>query len=348
MRHAKDSMMTRPAKLTPPLLSAYPYIDFMLFDSREYGANIDIPYGTGDENWTFDDEEYAKAHFSKASAVKPEHMAPLAAMTESTFERLIGQFGYYINGVSVKTKNDLALASVSEDPDIDEDDWQPCIKGASLEQVQSYLLYRNNGYISVDWGNVVAVYNDSEPDQQEATYQFFKLCINRSLEELLEMVGPEPLPASIVPVLETKVIDGRPCSYDEFKDDFVKDAHMIRNFDVAGFEYPQGGAQYAIACAMTLEEAFAYATRFTLEGKPMHRVSIQYAGNCIASAEVNGKYNSIIGKFQPVLPIKLSWNIDRSVPEISKERLEKALFAAEKAMGVSWSKVGKLEDELGL
>jgi hypothetical protein len=42
------------------------------------------------------------------------------------------------------------------------------------------------------------------------------------------------------------------------------------------------------------------------------------------------------------------WNTDRSGPEISKKRLEKALFAAEKAMGVSWSKVSKLEDELGL
>lgn len=340
--------MTRPTKLTPPLLSAYPFIDFMLYDSREYGANVDITYGTGDENWTFDDEKHTKAHFSKASKVRPEHMAPLAAMTESTFERLIGQFGYYINGVLVKTKNDLALASVSQDPDIDEDDWQPCIKGASLEQVQSYLLYHNNGHISIDWGNVVAVYNDSEPDQQEAIYQFFNLCINRPLEDLLAMKGPDPLPENIVPVLETKIIDGNPYTYDEFKGDFVKDSDMISNFKVTGFERPQGGNEYAIASTMTLEEAFAYATRFALEGKTIYKVSIQFAGNSIASAEINGSYNSIVGKFQPVLPIKLQWNTDRSAPKITKERLEKALFAAEKAMGVSWSKVSKLEDALGL
>lgn len=350
MLHSKDSMMPRPAQLTPPLLSAYQYINFMLYDAREFGASVTIPYGIPESEWTFDDEKYAKEHFSEASSVKPEHMATLAAMSDSTFEAIIGTFGYYINGVSIKTKNDLALAAVSEDPDIDEDDWVPCIKGASLEQVQAYLLYLNNGSISPEWMQVASLYNGSEPDQQEAIYQFFRLNLNRSLEDLMAMTGPEPLPANLVPALETKVIKGKPCTFDELKGKFVKDSDMIFNFTVTGFARPNGGDEYPIATAKTLEEAVAYATRYALDvsTKPMYRVTIMYQVNSIASADVNGKYNSYIGEFQPVLPIKLQWNTDKTFAPITKERLEKALFAAEKVMGVSWSKANKLEDELGL
>jgi hypothetical protein len=343
-------MMPRPAKLTPPLLSAYQYINYMLYDSRKFEGDVQIPYGKSEEEWNFDDEVYGDQHFYPASSINPEHTAPLAAMSDATFGALIGSFGYEINGVDIKTRDDLVVAATTEDPDVNEDDWQPAIDGASLEQTQAYLLYHAKGEIYVDWRHVVDLYNESAPDQQEAIHQFFIRCLNRSLEDLLEMKGPEPLPANLVPVLESKMIDGKPCTYDDLRGRFVKDSNMILNFTVTGFERKNGGAQYPIATARTMEEAVAYATRFALDpnAKTIQSVSIGHEGNGFASAEVNGRYNSMIGEFKPELPIKLQWNTEKTGSPALKERLEKALFAAEKEFGVSWSKVSKLEDALGL
>lgn len=342
--------MPRPAKLTPPLLSAYQYINYMLYDSREFAGDVQIPYGKSEEKWDFDDEAYGNNHFCRAASIKPQHTAPLAAMSDATFEALIGSFGYEINGVDIKTRDDLAVAATTEDLDTGDDYWLPAMGSASLEQIQAYLLYHAKGEIYVDWGHVVDLYNKSEPDQQEAICLFFSRCLNRSLEDLLEMKGPEPLPANLVPVLETKVIDGKPSTYDDLRGRFVKDSNMILNFTVTGFERKNGGAEYPIATARTMEEAVAYATRFALDpnAKTIQSVSIGYAGNGFASAEVNGAYNKIIGEFQPAIPIRLQWNTDKTGSPATKERLEKALFAAEKEFGVSWSKVSKLEDALGL
>jgi hypothetical protein len=351
MLHSKDFDMTRPAQLFKPPLSAFQFINFMLYDSREFGSKVIplVPYDLS--KWTFDDYKYSREHFSAPQLVKLEHMAPIAAMSDETFERLIGKFGYEIQGWNIKTRHDLAYAIANPDLDDDEREFPHNFHNASPEQIQTYLLYYKTQEICVNWHEVVDLYNSSEPDQQEAIYQFFSRIMNRSLEDLMTMPGPDALPQGVLPVLETRVVDGIPCTYNELTASFVPDQQMIFNFHVVGFRGNDRKTSYIIATTMSLEEAIAMATRYTanIEAKDSIRhFSIQYRGTEFAVASIVGSGVNPENRFYHALPARLRWDTDHLKLGFTKDRLEKSIAIAEEAIGVKWHKGLLLEDALGL
>jgi hypothetical protein len=307
-----------------------------------------------DSKFDRNDNKYTKEHFQHARQVKPEFIAPLAAMTDATFERLVGGFGYEINGVKIKTKNDLAFAaSIPGLLNSDSSDTVTALPDPSPEQLQVNALYHNKASVNIKWHDVVDLYNESEPDQQESIHQFFKRIMNQSLEDLMAIPAPEPLPANLLAPLESQIVDGKPCSYNEFTDSFVDDQDMILNYQVVGFRgESRNDIHYLIASTMSLEEAIAMATRYTqniTEKDTLEQLTIHHGGIEIAKSNILSARPIPEGTYYRSLPARLRWNFDPSAQSaISDDRFNQAVMSAEKAMGVKWWKGIMLEDALGL
>lgn len=347
--------MPRPDHLVKPPLAAFEFINRVLHGTWTPGGKKAILFVKYDKTkFECDDSRYSKDHFEHARRVKPEFLAPLAAMTDATFERLVGRFNYEILGVKIKTKGDLEYAARIPsllDNGVRTD--EPILPDASPEQVQAHLIYHNKSKIKVKWHDVVDLYNESEPDQQEAIYQFFKRFMNRFLECLVDVPAPEPLPDSLFPPLETKTIDGKSCTYNEFTSSFIDDQQMILNFRVVGFRgESRKDYEYVIASAMSLEEALAMAILYTkniTEKDTLQQITIRHDDAEIAKAHILSARPIPPGTFYRSLPARLRWIFDNSAQsDISPERFTKAVIAAEEAMDVKWRKGIILEDALGL
>lgn len=354
--------MPRPAQLVKPPLAAFEFINRALHGTWIPGGKKSILFVEYDQSKFVDnDRVHAKDHFQYAWKVKSEFMAPLAAMTNATFERLVGGFDYEIQGVKIRTKDDLEYVSTIEIPDENEETFTLTASDVSPEQMQAFRLYHAKPGINVKWHDVVDLYNESEPDQQEAIHQFFNHFMNRSLEDLVRISAPEPLPANLFLPLDTRSVDGKPCTYNEFTNSFTDDQQMILNFRVVGFRgESRNDINYVIASSMSLEEAVAIAIRYTqniTEKDTLQQITVHHGGAEIAKAYIvsarpipPGSFDrSLPARLRWNLPARLRWNFDNSVKSgISPERFTQAIIAAEDAMGVKWRKGIMLEDALGL
>jgi hypothetical protein len=345
MHRTQDSTMPRPTHLVKPPLAAFQFINHVLHGTWTPGGKKVILFVDYDGDIFADnDNKYTKNNFQHARQVTSGFIAPLAAMTDATFEGLVGRFGYQFHGMSIDTKDSLAYAASTAEPEAPD---------ISQEQLQTYILYHLKDEIKVNWHDVVDLYNESAPDQQEAICQFFTRILNRSLEDLLAIPGPEPLPANLFPPLATHIVDGKPCTYNELTDSFVDDQEMILNYRVVGFRgESRNDIQYLIASTMSLEEAIAMATRYTqniTEKDTLEQITIHHGGVEVAKSNILSARPIPEGTYYRSLPARLRWNYDPSAqPAISEDRFNQAVMAAEKAMGVKWSKGIMLEDALGM
>lgn len=347
--------MPRPSQLAKPPLAAFQFINHVLHGTWTPGGKktillLDYESSKFDSN----DNKHTKDHFQHARKIKPEFIAPLAAMTDATFERLVGGFGYEINAVKIYTKNDLAFAArIPGILNSQLSDTVSVLPDPSPEQLQVNALYHNKSSVNIKWHDVVDLYNESEPDQKEAIHQFFKRIMNKSLEDLVAIPAPEPLPANLLPPLESQIVDGKACTYNEFTGSFVDDQDMILNYRVVGFRgESRNDTNYLIASTMSLEEAIAMATRYTqdiIEKDTLEQITINHGDIEIAKSNILSARPIPEGTFYRSLPARLRWNFDPSAQSaISEDRFNQAVMTAEKAMGVKWWKGIMLEDALGL
>lgn len=348
--------MPRPDQLVKPPLAAFVIINHMLHLTWiPGGKRVVLRIEHDSSKFDSDDDNHAKKNFKYAGLIKPEFIAPLQAMTDATFERLVGGFGYEINGVKIKTKDDLASAARIPGVLLQNEMTTevPGLPDPSPEQLQAKILYHSKSSINIKWHDVVDLYNESAPDQQEAIHMFFMRFMNRNLEDLVSIAAPKPITANLFPPLATQIVDDKPCTYNEFSHRFVDDQEMILSFRVVGFRgKSRNDIEYLIANTMSLEEAVAIATRYTqdiTEKDTLEQITIHHCGVEIAKSNILSAKPIPSGTYYRSLPAKLRWDFDNSAQSIvSPERFTKAVITAEHAMGVDWNKGWLLEDALGL
>lgn len=338
--------MNVPDRLTPPHLSAYPFINLVYEDKLKFENRLFIAHECPMAGLIIDDEKFSHEHFPSAELVTTEYFAPLDSMSDHTFSKLIGHFDLTINSIKIKKKGDLLEAVTLIESSEDYYAINP-MHLPSPVQISAWLLNAHARQASIHWGLVTELYNESERDQQEAILQFFSKCLNRSLVDLLEVKGPTPIPESMRACLDTKVVDGMPYVLSE-EGEWIREDLSTNLYTVNGFRSLSRDNTYMIAGASTFEEVVGYASRYVLDMEAkdtIQYVAIFHRGEEVCSAKLIGMGPPHENSFYHSLPVRIGWDLDTPM---KKDKLEGLLIKAEKKMGLQWSKVQKLEDELGL
>ena len=333
--------MTAPIRLERPTLDAIPYINYIFHDQRIEGIKHIIPHAFTRDSWDFDDECFDTALFPSAERVGAEQVAALAAMTDDTFQRLVGGFRASVNDCLIRHRADLVLASSFTE------DEHP---GANAEQVQAFLLHGARHTFEVHWGVVADIYNESPPDQQQAIIDFFDNFLNRQLPELMKAKGPGPAPDSLMPAMRTRNIGGETLVQCLTRGDWVREDHLASRFSVAGKRMMGGSEYHLLAYGSSVIEAIAQATAFAINLDPeseLFTLQIVLDDVVVSSTRLisAGTDKSRPGKHR--FPIRLDWGGSGS-KELNDEAFRDAAIKVEKHFGKRWSLVKKLEDELGM
>lgn len=234
------------------------------------------------------------------------------------------------------------------------------------EQLQVWLLKSCAYPKDIDWRVVVSLYNDSSTDQQQAIDNFFWEFRRLSLDSLTNAGGwmlnvPESLYSN-----DTHSVDGKEQVFCKVAGEWMPDDKFHTQFFVTSKDGLTNTID-KVGYAGTIEQAIAKATLFTqshngfirdpITGKPKvlspeavarvtGTVSIRFGDVLVAEAELIRRVEKDpdLGTAQDC---KLAWG-DRKAGPISERQFRKALWSTEKLIGVQWSKVHHLENDLGM
>lgn len=343
---------TRPTYLAPPSLEAYPFIDILF---HRLDIFIKHEYNEKDFEQAYSDKKFTGAFFTPPIEVIPYRLEPLMVMTDQTFERLcdiLEPFDSY--GQAYRTKEELA--ALAGGPKTSDDS-----AGHQAAMRQTAVLHYSTLSSNIHWGSLANLYNESTNDQQEAISNFFIRVRNRCLEDLMKIPGPTfELPSSLHKEFPSKVEQGERLLYSESRQKWLREDLLHNRYRVEGFNSSRNQL-FLLATAPTLAQAIAKLSLFT---KAIHAPSFRIGefgiyldGNYVADGMFKREIGRTPQQFLTAMkePVKIQWNLNDDVwdeePEsqrISRADFTKLLFATEKALGLQWSKVRKLEDELGL
>lgn len=341
--------MSQPQRIEPPSLAAFHFISKVFHESKGYACGIahlqhDTPY-------QYDDMEFSQNNYFWAKGVGISQIAPLDAMSDDTLAHLFSIIGVIIHDKLIETRDDLINVAVTEMED-PEDIYH--IEGCTLDQLQSFLLYHAKQDMNPHWIELAEFYNSLAQDQQHAVSLFFSDCLNRPLDDLLAVPGPEQeLPAVITKDLETHTQDGKHYAFCEIDQHWFRDADLNEKFVVTGVvKHNVADRRLLIATASTLKEAVAGASLYTHNMKTedaIREVEIKYMGKVLAAAKVESPSMWSLPFPHIERPAKLNWDRENAgTDKITSQQFFKTLLETEKLLGLQWSKVQKLEDELGL
>jgi hypothetical protein len=340
--------MSQPERIEPPSLEAFHFISRVFHEAPGYLDGF--AHQQHCNPYQFEDDDFCKDHFYAAKEVGPAQLAPLAALSDETAARLFSIIGVIIRDTLIETKADLANIAIQE---IDEPEDEYDIEGCSLDQLQIFLLHHAKQDMNPHWIELAEFYNTLAQDQQHAVSQFFISILNRPLDELLAVPGPEQaLPAVISQELETHTQDGKHYAFCPIDQHWFRDADLNEKFVITGTATPLVNRNLLIATASTLKEAVArtslYITGMSSDDA-IRAVEIRYMGQALASANVGSKNFWSMPVPHIELPAKLIWDRENAgTDKITNQQFFDALIQTEKLLGLQWSKVQKLEDELGL
>jgi hypothetical protein len=334
-----------PIYITPPSLDAYPFITAKMIYTNH---NIDT---FGDkEPWPdeYNDAGFEADHFGSPSTVDVDRSSILTRMTDSTFERLFGILKLcFHNFTVIPTKAELSrLALRNADLYVG--------KHFRPDQLDAYLLADLKTDDHAHWGDLAALYNESSPDQQRVISDYFEHFKNRSLVRLLSVLTPSfNLPASFDEPFLSKTENGQTFLFSDIKNAWRRDDELHRQFTIEAVKHDL--TYELVACAPTLPLALGKATLFvqTLEHSSDY-IAIRLLLNKQRLAGAN-IYNTKGHQFAQ----KLTWRTDKVGADFDFKKISAqygnlneiftdTLLAVERKLGVQWSKVQKLEDELGL
>lgn len=341
--------MSTPERIEPPSLAAFHFISKVFMDSNALGNGI--AHLQHDNPYQYDDIEFSQNNYFWAKGVGISQIAPLDAMSDDTFARLFSIIGVIIHDKLIETRGDLINVAVNEMED-PEDIYH--IEGCTLDQLQSFLLYHAKHDMNPHWIELAEFYNTLAKDQQQAVSLFFSDCLNRPLDELLAVPGPEhELPAAITQDLETHTQDGKHYAFCEIDQHWFRDADLNEKFVVTGLnKHLANDRRLLIATASTLKEAVASASLYIKNissEDAVREVELKYMGKVLAVANLHSPNFWSLPIPHIELPAKLIWDREKAGNDhITKKQFIDTLLETEKLLGLQWSKVQKLEDELGL
>jgi hypothetical protein len=369
---------SRPARLNPPSLEAYPFIDVM-FRSLLLGI-AHTPFDVS--NRCYLDNVYSQNYFP-LEGISVEQMAPLQAMTEATLDRLLYVLKPKIWSEIIDTKAALDQKALQA-YDSHIDSIGDRIDASSLEQMVSYQMYKAVLTEPVHWGQMVDLYNNSAPDQQEALHQFFLKNFNRQLDVILATPAHDlTLPESLRKTFDTKIDNGETFFYSEVEQQWLNEAALQQVYSVTVKNRGSANPELLVATAPTVDQAIAFATLFTQgvrSESTVNRITIRHNTDDIAYSDIvpaNDQYK-LVWDFKDVgahtgheetIRDNLVTQIENCSPKLREglqqqhrelcrrihsrssdtpETFTKAVLSVERALGVQWSKVLMLEDALGL
>lgn len=278
---------SRPARLTPPSLEAYPFIDVM-FRQQLLGI-AHKPYGTSDRCYL--DNVFKDASFKSPDSVRLEQIAPLQALSEATLDRLLYILRPKLYGANLTTKADFDLTVTDAYDRYNHHmavDSAPC----SLEQMASFQMAKAYYTEPVHWGQMADLYNNSSVDQQEAIHQFFVNCLNRQLGSIFATPAPKvKLNESFSETFETKIENGETLLYSEIEQKWLNQASFQQIYNVKIDTRGSAEPPLLVATAPTLKQAIALASIYaqTTEADfsyPGNRITIHHNHDEIATADL--------------------------------------------------------------
>lgn len=334
-----------PTYVTPPSLDAYPFISGKL-----KFTNHNIALLGDEEPWPdkFEDVGFEHDHFFSPDIIDVDRSSILSRMSDSTFERLFGILKLCLNNFTTITSKADLTALVLRNADLYTD------KQIRPDQIEAYQLSDLKTDEHIHWGDLTALYNESNPDQQRVISDYFEHYKNRSLVRLLSVQAPcFNLPVSLDEQFLSKTENGQTFLFSDIQSAWLRDDVFHRQFTIQAV---MSDMEYRlVACAPTLTTALAKVTSFVLAlDRSSGHIAMRVLLNekLLAVAKIaNTKGNNASQK--------MIWNLDRigtdnEFKKISaqegnlKDTFTDTLLAVEKALGLQWSKVQKLEDELGL
>lgn len=336
--------MTAPLQLIKPPIQAYQFVSFMFWEASQ---NEDRNFWHGEGQLVQpDDESFRAKHFRSPSRVAPAQLAPLAAMSDVTFSQLASIIGLSIDSKSVSTKVELAVECTGQ---IDEvEGWTNEVpEHYTQEQLQSYLIFCNRAELSPHWGDLADLYNESTDDQRIAIHGFFKSCLNRSLEDLYSVPAPPlEIPSVLREAPVTSEVDGKTKYFSQHAQQWRRDDHYQSSFWIEG-RSDDDKELILIATAPSLKEAIALASAYTkglAEAPEFDRIIIDFDRYEIAEADLVDFKKSDGG-----YAAKLNWDYEKCKHKaFPKDTVLETALSTEKVLGIQWSKVNRLENDLGM
>ena len=335
----------RPARIATPSVDAYPYIRLLY-------ENIDCHIPKEPVDWdrvgphVVKDFDFDYSRQQTASKIDAALMAPLAAMSDQTFEALCSVLKPRMYGEIITSRNSLADLAQRRYSDLSTDE-----NPASLDQVMTHLFLTAWANRYVEWARLAELYNDSPDDQKEALHRYFTEGRNRDLGFMFRVKTPEfDLPASFDKPLQTKAGNDQTQAFDLVTGKWLREDFVMNQFEVHGID--SHNRDILIATAPTLELAIARGINgaINFNGKLL-RMTLTLHGRFVAEGEVeftSGSHPHIKDKDPRITWTHVEPRTTSDEGRIDKNEFLKTLYATESALGIQWSKVSKLEDELGL
>lgn len=347
--------MTSAKTITIPLADNLPFINTRFQDAAV--KEEDEAHGMDGEVWP--------------GMIGDDLVATLDAFDTSTFSALMTALSPAVNKSTIRSRKDLEVAADQNGNSyrgyfVEEGDFDDF----SDEQLQVWLLKSCAYPKDIDWRVVVSIFNESTPDQQKAIDAFFWEFRRLNLESLTKPGGlvlkvPESLYSN-----DTRSVDGKAQVFCKIAQEWMPDDKFHTQFSVT---YTDGlaNAVTIIGYAGTCEQAIAKATAFTrsndgpidvktqiqkdgtrkvvspIAGKRVAgTVSISFGNVRVASADLERSVEVESDQYASA-GCKLAWG-ERKAGPLSEQQFRRALWSVEKLIGVRWSKVHHLENDLGM
>lgn len=344
------------AKTLPlPLVENLPFINTSFQDAMVKAE--DEAHGMDPETWP--------------GIIGDDLVETIKAIETNTLTTLLTTLRPVVNKSLILSGKDLEVAAVENGNSyreyfVEEGDFDDFTD----EQLQVWLLKSCAYPKDIDWRVVVSLYNESSPDQQKAIDSYFWEFRRLQLDSLTKTAGrvlnvPESLYSN-----DTRSVDGKAQVFCKIAQEWMPDDKFHTQFSVT---YTDGlaNAVTIIGYAGTCEQAIAKATAFTrsndgpidvktqiqkdgtrkvvspIAGKRVAgTVSISFGNLRVASADLERSVEVESDQYASA-GCKLAWG-ERKAGPLSEQQFRRALWSVEKLIGVRWSKVHHLENDLGM
>jgi hypothetical protein len=329
----EDNPMPVPNALEIPLPENLPFIDSAFAATKVVDEEWDV------EDWP--------------GMIGDDLIEAFDAVDTTVMSKLLGILLPEIKGVVVKDVEALVLCTQNNKAAFVEEFEEENIEGYTDEHLQALFLHQATFPKHIDWRSMARLFNESKSTEQNHIDWFFWEFHRTSVEKLFMQKGFDlPVPADLIAKNELRKDGDETFIYCRMASAWLRDDAFQRQFRVSSTEIV-GDYQTTVGYAGSLEEAIAKVSLYTIsQGDPLNRgidalgnftivggrptgVKIHLDGQLIAQADHKSLSNS------------LQWS-DCISNRITDREFKKALYATEKLLGVSWSKVYHLEDALGL
>jgi hypothetical protein len=346
--------MQYPASLPSPSINAYPFMSLIMRQGGDYRPDMRIF-----SNLTAE-QVYNCAAINRVDGNAPPRFCPESAsaairvLSSETFSLLAQIICLKKDGKVIDDKAEFIGHCATQDGSILEY-FGRFTETHAPEQLQAWLIAAERGRLNVHWGALAELYNNAEQSQQVAICDLFSGCFGCNLSGIYKVPAPTiEIPVDLIPVTETRKEGHFTFCFNNAKNRWQRDDLYQSEFWVDCINGSAITNPVLIATAPTLEEAIAIATAYT---KRMSD-SLGFYGMHISDLRSDDDENPCLfltaGLGSSAKPWqsfagRLKWNLDKSFSNaLERQAHLDTILKIEKRLGVQWSKVQRLEDDLGM